>query len=162
MQVPIEYNVTGGLIGLGPDILLEVLSTMRLIPDAIQFIGINKKMMQLKNHSRFIRIIETLNYPIAIHNPDPIDVDFTDIDEVQKMIMICYPRISLSHLFIEIPLWLQYGRCTNRHPTYGMAYLKQQRIQIRKQQLYKSNKNYIRVPVKIVRQNEVRQEEIKK
>ncbi|KAA6311279.1 MAG: hypothetical protein EZS28_056158, partial [Streblomastix strix] len=29
-----------------------------------------------------------------------------------------------SHLFIEIPLWLQYGRRTNWHPTYGVAIFK--------------------------------------
>ncbi|KAA6384058.1 MAG: hypothetical protein EZS28_020414 [Streblomastix strix] len=107
MSVPIEYNVIGGLIGLGPDILLEVLSELRLIPDAIQFIGINKKFMQLKNHSRFYRIIETLNYPIAIHNPDPIDVDFTDIDEVQKMITKIQVKpntISLTQV-LEKGIW---------------------------------------------------------
>lgn len=61
MTVPTEYNVIGGLIGLGPDILLDVLSEIRLVPNAVQFIGSCKKTLQLINHSRFYGIIESLS-----------------------------------------------------------------------------------------------------
>ncbi|KAA6310530.1 MAG: hypothetical protein EZS28_056298, partial [Streblomastix strix] len=39
MEVPSDYNIIGGLLGLGPDILLEILSELRLIPNAVQFLG---------------------------------------------------------------------------------------------------------------------------
>ncbi|KAA6363884.1 MAG: hypothetical protein EZS28_040588 [Streblomastix strix] len=61
MSVPTEFNVIGGLPGLGPDIMLEVLSECRLISNAVQFIGVNKKTLNLKNHARFFKIIKTLN-----------------------------------------------------------------------------------------------------
>ncbi|KAA6398478.1 MAG: hypothetical protein EZS28_006003 [Streblomastix strix] len=62
--VPKEYNIINGLIGLGPDIMLDILSEMIFIPNAIQFVG----------------------YPIAVHNPDPIDIEFSDGDGVMKRI----------------------------------------------------------------------------
>ncbi|KAA6388211.1 MAG: hypothetical protein EZS28_016263 [Streblomastix strix] len=86
MEVPSEYNIIGGLLGLGPDILLEILSELRLIPNAVQFLGVCKKTHQLMNHQRFMKIIETLSYPIAIINKIPEDVEFIDIDGVQKKI----------------------------------------------------------------------------
>jgi hypothetical protein len=61
MSVPTEFNVIGGLCGIGPDIMLEVLSECRLISNAVQFIGVNKKTLNLKNHARFFKIIETLS-----------------------------------------------------------------------------------------------------
>ncbi|KAA6385140.1 MAG: hypothetical protein EZS28_019332 [Streblomastix strix] len=64
MEVPSEYNIIGGLLGLGPDILLEILSELRLIPNVVQFLG----------------------YIIVIINKDPEDVEFIDIDGVQKKI----------------------------------------------------------------------------
>ncbi|KAA6357936.1 MAG: hypothetical protein EZS28_046537 [Streblomastix strix] len=64
MTVPREYNVIGGLLGLGPDILLEILQELRLITNAVQF----------------------LDYPNAIINKDPGDVEIVDIDDVQKKI----------------------------------------------------------------------------
>ncbi|KAA6382805.1 MAG: hypothetical protein EZS28_021671 [Streblomastix strix] len=64
MEVPSEYNIIGGLLGLGPDILLEILSELRLISNAVQFLG----------------------YHIAIINKIPGDVKFIDIDLVQKKI----------------------------------------------------------------------------
>lgn len=35
MAVPNEYNIIGGLLGLGPDILLAILTEMILVPDAV-------------------------------------------------------------------------------------------------------------------------------
>ncbi|KAA6327893.1 MAG: hypothetical protein EZS28_053777, partial [Streblomastix strix] len=86
MEVPSEYNIIGGLLGLGPDILLEILSELRLIPNAVQFLGVCNKIHQLMNHQRFMTIIETLSYPIAIINKIPGDVIFVDIDGYQKKI----------------------------------------------------------------------------
>ncbi|KAA6361502.1 MAG: hypothetical protein EZS28_042971, partial [Streblomastix strix] len=83
---PRDYNVVGGLLGLGDYILLEILSDFKVVSDSIQFIGTCKKTLQLKNHPRFYQIIETLNYPIQIDNPNPSNIHFTDIDEVQKEI----------------------------------------------------------------------------
>ncbi|KAA6384691.1 MAG: hypothetical protein EZS28_019783 [Streblomastix strix] len=86
MSVPDEYNVIGGLLGLGPDILLEILSELRLISNAVQFIGICKKIYILKDHDRFYKIMGTLNYPIEIYSSCPSDIEFIDIDGVQKKI----------------------------------------------------------------------------
>lgn len=61
MTVPSEYNVIGGLLGLGEYIYLEILSEIRLISNAIQFLGVCKKTLQLKNHARFYKIMETLS-----------------------------------------------------------------------------------------------------
>ncbi|KAA6376959.1 MAG: hypothetical protein EZS28_027517, partial [Streblomastix strix] len=86
MTVPKEFNVIGGLLGLGPDILLDVLSDIRLVSNAVQFLGVCQKTHQLIHHQRFIRIIEQLSFPIAIINKEPDDVEFVDIDGVQKKI----------------------------------------------------------------------------
>ncbi|KAA6368326.1 MAG: hypothetical protein EZS28_036147, partial [Streblomastix strix] len=86
MTVPKEYNVIGGLPGVGPDVLLVVLSEFRLISNAVQFLGVCKKTHKLMKHSRFMKIVEQLNYPISIINNDPDCVEFLDIDDVQKKI----------------------------------------------------------------------------
>ncbi|KAA6361294.1 MAG: hypothetical protein EZS28_043179, partial [Streblomastix strix] len=86
MEVPSEYNIIGGLLGLGPDILLEILSELRLIPNAVQFLGVCNKTHQLMNHQRFMTIIETLSYPIEIINKDPDCAEFIDINCAQKKI----------------------------------------------------------------------------
>ncbi|KAA6386951.1 MAG: hypothetical protein EZS28_017522 [Streblomastix strix] len=86
MTVPKEYNVIGGLPGLGPDILLDVLSQIRLISNAVQFLGVCKKTHKLMKHSRFMKIVEQLNYPISIINKDPDSIELIDIDGVQKKI----------------------------------------------------------------------------
>ncbi|KAA6394962.1 MAG: hypothetical protein EZS28_009511 [Streblomastix strix] len=86
MTVPSDYNIIGGLPGVGPDALLELLSELRLISNAVQFLGVCNKTHQLMNHQRFMKIIETLSYPIAIINKEPGDVEFIDIDGVQKKI----------------------------------------------------------------------------
>ncbi|KAA6399958.1 MAG: hypothetical protein EZS28_004515 [Streblomastix strix] len=61
MEVPSEYNIIGGLLGLGPDILLEI----------------------LQNQGQFQMLY---SYPIEIINKDPEDVELIDIDGVQKKI----------------------------------------------------------------------------
>ncbi|KAA6389358.1 MAG: hypothetical protein EZS28_015111 [Streblomastix strix] len=70
MAVPNEYNITGKLMGLGPNVLLEVLSQMKLVFDTQQFLGVNKKTFALKEHQRFGKIIESLNYSFDIMNPE--------------------------------------------------------------------------------------------
>ncbi|KAA6390243.1 MAG: hypothetical protein EZS28_014228 [Streblomastix strix] len=85
MEVPSEYNIIGGLLGLGPDILLEILSELRLIPKAVYFLG----------------------YPIAIINKDPGDVEFIDIDLVQKKInkkIVKWSTISLVQV-LDNGIW---------------------------------------------------------
>ncbi|KAA6377333.1 MAG: hypothetical protein EZS28_027140 [Streblomastix strix] len=97
MEVPSEYNIIGGLLGLGPDILLEILSELRLIPNAVQFLGVCNKTHQLMNHQRFMKIMETLSYPIAIINKVPVYVEFVDVDGVQKKInMKEYSNCTIS------------------------------------------------------------------
>ncbi|KAA6376661.1 MAG: hypothetical protein EZS28_027812, partial [Streblomastix strix] len=60
--VPTEYNIISGLIGLGPDILLEILNEMNNLPDAQKFLIICKKTFELMKHSRFTKIIESLRF----------------------------------------------------------------------------------------------------
>ncbi|KAA6373289.1 MAG: hypothetical protein EZS28_031185 [Streblomastix strix] len=99
MTVPNEYNVIGGLAGVGPDVLLVVLSEFRLISNAVQFLGVCKKTHKLMKHSRFMKIVEQLNYPISIINKDPDCVYLIDIDGVQKKIQKKnYPRWSTISL----------------------------------------------------------------
>ncbi|KAA6369357.1 MAG: hypothetical protein EZS28_035117 [Streblomastix strix] len=107
MSVPTEFNVIGGLSGLGPDIMLEVLSECRLISNAVQFIGVNKKTLNLKNHARFFKIIETLNYPIQIINNDPQEIVLSDVDGVKKKISKKNDRritVSLTQI-LENGIW---------------------------------------------------------
>ncbi|KAA6404086.1 MAG: hypothetical protein EZS28_000388 [Streblomastix strix] len=86
MTVPKEYNILDGLAGVGPDILLDILSEIRLISNAVQFLGVCKKTHRLMKHSRFMKIVEQLNYPISIINKDPDCVELFDIDGIQKKI----------------------------------------------------------------------------
>ncbi|KAA6378663.1 MAG: hypothetical protein EZS28_025810 [Streblomastix strix] len=107
MTVPTQYNVIGGLPGLGLDIMLELLSEFRLISNAVQFLGINKKTFQLKNHALFFKIIETLNYPVSVINNDPPEIVFSDIDGVMKKISKQNDRfvtISLTQV-LENGIW---------------------------------------------------------
>ncbi|KAA6390468.1 MAG: hypothetical protein EZS28_013999, partial [Streblomastix strix] len=107
MTVPKEYNVIDGLPGVGPDILLNVLSDIRLVSNAVQFLGVCKKMQQLMRHSRFIRIVEQLKYPIEIINKDPDYIEFIDIDGVQKKINMknnCFCTISLVQV-LDNGIW---------------------------------------------------------
>ncbi|KAA6387699.1 MAG: hypothetical protein EZS28_016775 [Streblomastix strix] len=69
MAVPLEYNVIDGLIGLGEYIHLESMNEMDDSADVQQFIGVNKKTFQLKDHSRFQEVIQ--NAQTKLENPDP-------------------------------------------------------------------------------------------
>ncbi|KAA6391488.1 MAG: hypothetical protein EZS28_012985 [Streblomastix strix] len=53
MAFPKDYNVIGGLLGLGEYILLEILSELILIPNAVQFLGI----ILLKSSTKILMIL---------------------------------------------------------------------------------------------------------
>ncbi|KAA6331586.1 MAG: hypothetical protein EZS28_053372, partial [Streblomastix strix] len=53
MSVPKEYNVVGGINGLGQDIILDLLTQVMNIVDLQQLIGTCKKIYKLKDHPRF-------------------------------------------------------------------------------------------------------------
>ncbi|KAA6355005.1 MAG: hypothetical protein EZS28_049468, partial [Streblomastix strix] len=70
-------------------------------------IGVNKKTLNLKNHARFFKIIETLNYPIQIINNDPPEIVFSDIDGIMKKISkknIKWTTVSLTQI-LENGIW---------------------------------------------------------
>ncbi|KAA6377492.1 MAG: hypothetical protein EZS28_026980 [Streblomastix strix] len=60
MSVPKEYYVIGGLIGLGIDVLLEVLLQMINLKDTQQLLVVCRKTFQLQLHYRFPSIIKYL------------------------------------------------------------------------------------------------------
>ncbi|KAA6389410.1 MAG: hypothetical protein EZS28_015062 [Streblomastix strix] len=66
--VPVEYNV-GGLINLGSYIHLYMINEMDDLTDVQQFIGVNKRTFQLKDHPRFYEVIK--NASSELENPDP-------------------------------------------------------------------------------------------
>ncbi|KAA6383531.1 MAG: hypothetical protein EZS28_020943 [Streblomastix strix] len=55
-----EYNVIGSLLGLGPDILLELISEMKLPKEVQLFLVVCKKFFKLKDHPRFAKIIYSI------------------------------------------------------------------------------------------------------
>ncbi|KAA6388493.1 MAG: hypothetical protein EZS28_015981 [Streblomastix strix] len=54
------YNVEGGLLSLGENIFLELLSEMELPQDVRQFLILNKKTFKLILHPRYARIIQSI------------------------------------------------------------------------------------------------------
>ncbi|KAA6387254.1 MAG: hypothetical protein EZS28_017217 [Streblomastix strix] len=61
MFVPFEYNI-GGLMGLGEYVLLEVIGQITDVRDLYNFLCINKKTYGLKDHQRFLSVIENCNF----------------------------------------------------------------------------------------------------
>ncbi|KAA6377919.1 MAG: hypothetical protein EZS28_026554 [Streblomastix strix] len=61
-----EYNVIGSLLGLGPDILLDLMSEMKLPQDIQQILVVCKKIYKLKDHPRFLQIIQSIIQIIPI------------------------------------------------------------------------------------------------
>ncbi|KAA6372068.1 MAG: hypothetical protein EZS28_032404, partial [Streblomastix strix] len=55
-----DYNVIGGLLGLGEFILLEIISEMILPQDVQQFLVICRKINKLLEHPRFKKIIQSI------------------------------------------------------------------------------------------------------
>ncbi|KAA6378829.1 MAG: hypothetical protein EZS28_025641, partial [Streblomastix strix] len=77
----------------------------------------NKKTLNLKNHARFFKIIETLNYPIQIINNDPPEIIFSDIDGVMKKISKKnnkYTTISLTQI-LENDIWQMEAEFNNSY-----------------------------------------------
>lgn len=61
MDVPIGYNIKDGMMGLGDNILLEVMSEMLELPDILHILVLNKKTIVLKDHYRFLILLQTLS-----------------------------------------------------------------------------------------------------
>ncbi|KAA6377744.1 MAG: hypothetical protein EZS28_026729 [Streblomastix strix] len=59
-----EYNVEKSLIGLGPDVLMDLLNEIEYIEDAHQFVWVNKNTFALQNHNRFNKSMENKKYPV--------------------------------------------------------------------------------------------------
>ncbi|KAA6400003.1 MAG: hypothetical protein EZS28_004468 [Streblomastix strix] len=55
-----EYNVEGGLLSLGENIFLEILSEMQLPQDVRQFLILNKKTFKIILHPRYAKIIQSI------------------------------------------------------------------------------------------------------
>ncbi|KAA6396178.1 MAG: hypothetical protein EZS28_008291 [Streblomastix strix] len=55
-----EYNVDGGLLGLGEYFLLEILNEMKLPQDVQQFLILCRKIHKLQTHTRFAKIIQSI------------------------------------------------------------------------------------------------------
>ncbi|KAA6393186.1 MAG: hypothetical protein EZS28_011285 [Streblomastix strix] len=55
-----DYNVDGGLLSLGENIFLEILSEIQLPQDVRQFLILNKKTFKLILHPRYARIIQSI------------------------------------------------------------------------------------------------------
>ncbi|KAA6367036.1 MAG: hypothetical protein EZS28_037437 [Streblomastix strix] len=74
-----EYNVVGGLIGLGEFILLEIVSESIDLEDVQQIVFINKKTYKLKDHIRFHKSIDNkINIALSITVPEG---DYTKKDD---------------------------------------------------------------------------------
>ncbi|KAA6361427.1 MAG: hypothetical protein EZS28_043046, partial [Streblomastix strix] len=71
--------------------------------------------LNLKNHARFFKIIETLNYPISIINNDPQEIVFSDIDGVMKKIRKKnYKQITVSLTqILENGIWQMEAEFSN-------------------------------------------------
>ncbi|KAA6377704.1 MAG: hypothetical protein EZS28_026769 [Streblomastix strix] len=55
-----DYNVYGSLLGLGENILLEILSEMEIPQDVQQFLVLCRKTYKLLIHPRYARIIQSI------------------------------------------------------------------------------------------------------
>ncbi|KAA6365106.1 MAG: hypothetical protein EZS28_039367 [Streblomastix strix] len=55
-----DYNVSGSLLGLGENILLELLSQMEHPQDVQQFLILSKKTFKLILHPRYARVIQSI------------------------------------------------------------------------------------------------------
>ncbi|KAA6383524.1 MAG: hypothetical protein EZS28_020952 [Streblomastix strix] len=60
-----EYNVVGSLLGLEEYIFLEILSEMTHFGDVRQFLAICKKIFELLNHPRFVKIIQSISIGVV-------------------------------------------------------------------------------------------------
>ncbi|KAA6379409.1 MAG: hypothetical protein EZS28_025065, partial [Streblomastix strix] len=94
MATPQEYNVIGGLTGLGQNTMLEILSETTTIPDIQQFLGIDKRTYALKDHNRFYNTLESalsyntfkralivkrLTHAAAVIDPDRTEEDKSEV-----------------------------------------------------------------------------------
>ena len=54
-----EFDIEGGLLGLGEDLLIELIHEMRSVRDVQNFLGLNKATKNLMKHARFSIACET-------------------------------------------------------------------------------------------------------
>ncbi|KAA6387298.1 MAG: hypothetical protein EZS28_017174 [Streblomastix strix] len=101
-EFPQDYNIIGGLIGLGPDILLELLFSMDNLPDIQKFIGVNKKTFHLKDHPGFQQIIvnsQCIDQVSELENSDLTgkSVELVRVDGLLRTaIGLIFERFSIS------------------------------------------------------------------
>ncbi|KAA6360480.1 MAG: hypothetical protein EZS28_043993 [Streblomastix strix] len=62
--------------------MLETLTEMIFFGNVVQFLGVCQKTLKLKNHDRFLKIIETLKVLFVMKNPDPETVIFEQVDGI--------------------------------------------------------------------------------
>ncbi|KAA6401215.1 MAG: hypothetical protein EZS28_003259 [Streblomastix strix] len=108
MSVPSEYNVIGGFLGLGQDILLEVIRQISELRDLQQFLIINTKTFRLKDHMHFQQIIKSIINIDYIHQVpclDDVSVNediFTNISNVNVSSILFEPIIDKGIVMVEI------------------------------------------------------------
>ncbi|KAA6402280.1 MAG: hypothetical protein EZS28_002192 [Streblomastix strix] len=74
----IEYNVEGGILGLGEFILLEIAFYLIDLEDVQQVVSLCKKTFKLKDHVRFHKSIDNkINIPISITIPTYYSEQYT-------------------------------------------------------------------------------------
>ncbi|KAA6376818.1 MAG: hypothetical protein EZS28_027654, partial [Streblomastix strix] len=103
-----EYNINGGLLGLGEYSLLEVIFEMKLPQNVQQFLGVNKKLYKLKYHPRFMSIIQSITQiiPIFIIKDEcqgyAVENKFIHSDKNERFAIAIDPIISEGIVKIEI------------------------------------------------------------
>ncbi|KAA6393985.1 MAG: hypothetical protein EZS28_010485 [Streblomastix strix] len=108
MSVPSEYNVICGFLGLGQDILLEVIHQISELCDLQQFLIINTKTFKLKDHMHFQQIIKSIiniDYFHQVPCLDDVSVNgdiFTNISNVNVSSILFDPIIDKGIVMIEI------------------------------------------------------------
>ncbi|KAA6393989.1 MAG: hypothetical protein EZS28_010489 [Streblomastix strix] len=108
MSVPSEYNVICGFLGLGQDILLEVIRQISELRDLQQFLIINTKTFRLKDHMHFQQIIKSIiniDYFLQVPCLDDVSVNgdiFTNISNVNVSSILFDPIIDKGIVMIEI------------------------------------------------------------
>ncbi|KAA6372443.1 MAG: hypothetical protein EZS28_032030 [Streblomastix strix] len=110
MTVPEEYNVIRGFIGLGENILLEILGEIVSVEDMQNIIGTCKATFKLQVHSRFQSIRKNLKVPIirpplrdyVIQDVDIVDDVYTNKYYVFATTILLDPAINSGIVSLEL------------------------------------------------------------
>ncbi|KAA6397602.1 MAG: hypothetical protein EZS28_006873 [Streblomastix strix] len=110
MTVPEEYNVIRGFIGLGENILLEILGEIVSVEDMQNTIGTCKATFKLQLHSRFQSIRKNLKVPIIrpplrdyiIQDVDIVDDVYTNKYYVFASTVLLDPAINSGIVILEL------------------------------------------------------------